>query len=819
MVEFDILRGSEYDLSKQDVWDSIFAQVGAGNFDVIILSPPCGTFSRARFHFAGMNGPRPLRTRAHLRGFPWLRNSDLQTTTLANFFVDKCIALADLQASGGKFFLFEHPEQLGLVPSGEVPGSVWDFPAMRSLVEGRQAATWPLHQCFFGAETAKPTRLASNLPGALQYGQCWHVLAADGSYLGPLQHCPHEHGGPLLGREANAWRTAASAAYPALFCDFLARMIFSALDEPRQVGQGLDSNFLHPAEALAEALLHSTQAPLPADVAAVFSLLPRTKAHAATGDETQGSAFFAGANWESAGLVLRMNTWNFPQSCSLVCRFISALSASHHFGAFVILDNVLSAPHRDGKNAHSPNLVVALSRFQGGQIWHEDSSGDVERAVHGRMLRGRLLPLQDGPVQVFARDKFHQTEPWSGQRIVLIAYLPENTHFLQPAESQYLQSLGFKLPGPPLGGDAWLGPVFSPQGDGCLPVGSDPSPCSSSPRGFLSASVSAPSPEVSPRQKMEHGVEEQAIHVHSSDEEMRDIATEEEFDPRHSKAFGQPMVCRFEMSKRQFTDGFGLCSPGRWAPAAREKLANEQEAGHAKRLREIIGRFVDEKVKDVRKASFRLATGKLEEPPFKQDELDQLRREVAGALSDPAGALEVPPGQPFYLHLLAQSLKALGDPDWEVLTQGEECYANGMPLGCEKPMPRAPQVFAPRSKFRKLDETPFDPCMINYTSAELSADQLEAQFREDELAGRMVATTEGAVKQEYGEGQLLIAALGALVKPSGQIRPLHDGTHGIRLNNSIKVLDRLDHPGPADIVEVVARAADSGDAPFASART
>ena len=119
---------------------------------------------------------------------------------------------------------------------------------------------------------------------------------------------------------------------------------------------------------------------------------------------------------------------------------------------------------------------------------------------------------------------------------------------------------------------------------------------------------------------------------------------------------------------------------------------------------------MDEKVRDVREASlasFRLATGKLKEPPFSQADMDQLRRDVAGILDDPAGALEVPPGQPFFLQMLAQSLR--GDPDWEVLTQGEECYANGMPLGCEKPMPRAP--FARRSKFRKLDETPFDPCM------------------------------------------------------------------------------------------------------------
>ena len=129
-------------------------------------------------------------------------------------------------------------------------------------------------------------------------------------------------------------------------------------------------------------------------------------------------------------------------------------------------------------------------------------------------------------------------------------------------------------------------------------------------------------------------------------------------------------------------------------------------------------------------------------------------------------------------------------------------------------IPTCTAGICPQAKYRKLDETPFDPCMVNYTSAELSADQLEAQFREDESAGMMIATTEGAVKQEFGEGQLLIAAMGALVKPSGQIRPLHDGTHGIRLNNSIKVLDRLEHPGPADIVEVVAQAADAGEAPF-----
>ena len=59
----------------------------------------------------------------------------------------------------------------------------------------------------------------------------------------------------------------------------------------------------------------------------------------------------------------------------------------------------------------------------------------------------------------------------------------------------------------------------------------------------------------------------------------------EGFDPKTSRAFGQPMVCRYEMCKHEFTDGFGLCSPGRWAPEAREMLASKEEAGHAREIR------------------------------------------------------------------------------------------------------------------------------------------------------------------------------------------------------------------------------------------
>ena len=80
-----------------------------------------------------------------------------------------------------------------------------------------------------------------------------------------------------------------------------------------------------------------------------------------------------------------------------------------------------------------------------------------------------------------------------------------------------------------------------------------------------------------------------------------------EFDPATSRCFGQPMVCRFEASKRLFTDGFGLCSPGRWAPAALGRTATEEESSQAKLITSVLERFVKEHLGDARECSFRLA--------------------------------------------------------------------------------------------------------------------------------------------------------------------------------------------------------------------
>ena len=73
--EIDILiDGSEHDLLDKAAQESFLAEIGSGDFDVIILSPPCGSWSRA--NFSSNPGPKPVRNRQHPWGLPNMRAND-----------------------------------------------------------------------------------------------------------------------------------------------------------------------------------------------------------------------------------------------------------------------------------------------------------------------------------------------------------------------------------------------------------------------------------------------------------------------------------------------------------------------------------------------------------------------------------------------------------------------------------------------------------------------------------------------------------------------------------------------------------------------
>ena len=226
--EFDIERSPQHDLTDNALWDKIFDTLKEGNW-VLIVSPPCNTFSRARFQNRRHPGPKPLRTRMWPRGFPWLSAAHRSKVDEANTFVDRCIHACQLVSEAGGYFLLEHPEDLGTV-EGEQPGSIWQWPEVLELIPCCNAVSFAIHQCHFGAPTPKPTRFMTNMEVADK--RCYVALPKFdrfGFYKGPLpKKCGHHHTKTLIGKTNSQWNTAPSAAYPPGLCQFIADLILYA---------------------------------------------------------------------------------------------------------------------------------------------------------------------------------------------------------------------------------------------------------------------------------------------------------------------------------------------------------------------------------------------------------------------------------------------------------------------------------------------------------------------------------------------------------------------------------------------------------------
>ena len=75
-------------------------------------------------------------------------------------------------------------------------------------------------------------------------------------------------------------------------------------------------------------------------------------------------------------------------------------------------------------------FLLSLGSFQNGELWLEDSTGDVPLFVPklGRSIAGRLIDAHDKPFE-FDPKLWHGSTQWQGDRWVLIAYsLPAVSH-------------------------------------------------------------------------------------------------------------------------------------------------------------------------------------------------------------------------------------------------------------------------------------------------------------------------------------------------------------------------------------------------------
>ena len=160
---------------------------------------------------------------------------------------------------------------------------------------------------------------------------------------------------------------------------------------------------------------------------------------------------------------------------------------------------------------------------------------------------------------------------------------------------------------------------------------------------------------------------------------------------------GRPRICYQMDGPRDFHDGGGLCSPGRWARERREHAAGESWEWLRDKIREIVIKRIGSE-EELEKEAFRMAEGGEEgcrlarDPELQKEILELLKTWIEGQdLSEP-GLLEIPEGQPLRLRLLRAILEAADDPDRDYLHRAEE----GLPLGILEGLPRTPHVFEDR---------------------------------------------------------------------------------------------------------------------------
>ena len=161
-------------------------------------------------------------------------------------------------------------------------------------------------------------------------------------------------------------------------------------------------------------------------------------------DKVQKS-FYSGMYRRGPLVGLRSSVAQFPEAVKVFTRLIAEVSPTHQFSSFVILEGSEMGIHRDAQNACLPNLVIPLTRFEGGELAVADPEGHVV-SHGGQSFRARLCDLGRGPIAFNAQGLQHAVMPFKGRRLVLIAYCLKNVASLDRASCRALRTLGFRLP-------------------------------------------------------------------------------------------------------------------------------------------------------------------------------------------------------------------------------------------------------------------------------------------------------------------------------------------------------------------------------------
>ena len=135
-------------------------------------------------------------------------------------------------------------------------------------------------------------------------------------------------------------------------------------------------------------------------------------------------------------------------------------------------------------------------------------------------------------------------------------------------------------------------------------------------------------------------------------------------------------------------------------------------------------------------------------------------------------------------------------------------------------LPRTPLVFAEKVRWRVPGQATYDGEEViqgswrnNYVSAVKYADEVELVLGDQADRGQVLVLDENVAVERYGP-RLTVASLAAITKcvredGSVELRIVHDGTHGVKLNTSMKVLDHVAHPSADDVQQAMRECLDA----------
>ena len=148
-------------------------------------------------------------------------------------------------------------------------------------------------------------------------------------------------------------------------------------------------------------------------------------------------------------------TLDRPWLTQLMVQVLSAVAPGTEYTSLWLSNSTAQSVHADHHNLQgSTNVVLPLKLPpNGGDLWVELQPGDivdgpVEERVDGRGKRwlGTTHKLQRGKPLLLDPKRRHATTPWTGERVVLVAYTVNTLGKVSESEFKTLEALNFPLP-------------------------------------------------------------------------------------------------------------------------------------------------------------------------------------------------------------------------------------------------------------------------------------------------------------------------------------------------------------------------------------